>query len=222
MTGHNESREVLLDQFAHVARALGNAKRLLLVDVLSQGERSVEALARATSLGVTTTSVHLQALRQGGIVATRRAGTRVYYRLSSEDVARLYVSLHEVARVHLAGADRAIGDYLGHDDVEYVSREELLERMRTGSVLVLDVRPPEEFGAGHIDGAVSIPVDELRERLAEIPPGAEVVVYCRGRYCVYAHDAVRLLRDQGVAARRLEDGMLEWRLADLPVAVGAG
>lgn len=221
-SGHDHYKEALHDKFAQVAKALGNAKRLLLVDVLTQGERTVESLSRATGLGMTTTSAHLQALRHGGVVRTRREGTRTYYRLSGENVARLYIVLRDVARAHLAEVERAVVEYLGSDDTEHVARDELLRRVRAGEVIVLDVRPAEEYNAGHIEAAVSIPIDELHERLTELPGDVEVVVYCRGAYCAFANEAVRLLRARGIATRRLEDGMLEWRLAGLPVAAGSG
>lgn len=213
-------KEVLLEQFVQVAKALANAKRLMLVDVLAQGERSVEALARATGLGTTTASSHLQALRNGGFVTARREGTRTYYRLSGDDVVRLYAILRDVARVHLAEAERAAVDYLGTDEAEQVSREELLDRLGAGDAVVLDVRPAEEFALGHIAGAISIPIDELGERLAELPEDVEVIAYCRGAYCVFAHEAVRLLRSHGLIVFKLEDGMLEWRLAGMPVDTG--
>jgi rhodanese-related sulfurtransferase/DNA-binding HxlR family transcriptional regulator len=214
-------KEALHDTFAQVAKAMGNAKRLLLIDVLSQCERTVDSLARATGLGITTTSAHLQALRHSGLVASRREGTRIYYSLSGEDVAQLYVVLREVARAHHAEAELAVRDYLGQDDVEHIAREDLLQRLRAERVIVLDVRPAEEFASGHIDSAVSIPLDELRHRLAEFPDDCEVIVYCRGADCVLAYEAVRLLQESGISANRLEDGMLEWRLAGLPVTTGA-
>jgi len=210
----------LFDQVARVGKALGSGKRLELLDLLAQGERTVEALARAAGLGLTTASAHLQTLKQAGLVATRRDGTRIHYRLAGPDIADLYARLRDVAAGHLADVDAARQAYLGPgaDAAEVVDRAELLRRARAGDVVVLDVRPAEEYIAGHIPGAVSIPVDQLAERIAELPDGVELVAYCRGRFCVFAHDAVRLLTAHGRAARRLEDGMLEWRLAGLPVA----
>src|SRR6266511_1323427 len=207
----------LFDRVARVGKALGSGKRLELLDLLAQGERSVEALARAAGLGLTTASAHLQILKQAGLVATRRDGTRIHYRLADAEVADLYARLRDVAAAHLADVDAASRAYLGPSE-EGISRDELLRRARSGDVVVLDVRPVEEYAAGHIAGAVSIPVDELAERIAELPEGVEVVAYCRARFCVFAHDAVRLLATHGRPARRLEDGMLEWRLAGLPVA----
>jgi rhodanese-related sulfurtransferase/DNA-binding transcriptional ArsR family regulator len=210
----------LFDQIAWVGKALGSGKRLELLDLLAQGERPVEALARAAGLGLTTASAHLQTLKQAGLVATRRDGTRIHYRLAGPDIADLYARLRDVAAGRLANVEAARRAYLGPsaDVAEVVDRAELLRRARAGDVVVLDVRPADEYAAGHIPGSVSIPVDELAERMAELPDGVEVVAYCRGRFCVFAHDAVRLLTAHGRAARRLDDGMLEWRLAGLPVA----
>lgn len=209
----------LFDQIARVAKALANGKRLELLDLLAQGERTVEALARAAGLGVTTTSANLQSLKAAGIVATRREGSRIYYRLAGPDVADLYARLRDVAGGRLAEVAVARRAYLGPDlGVEPVGRAGLLERAQAGELVVLDVRPGEEYAAGHIPGAVSIPLDQLADRIAELPAELEVVAYCRGRFCVFAHDAVRLLTTRGRSARRLQDGMLEWRLAGLPVA----
>lgn len=217
--GESWRKAELLDQIARVAKALGNGKRLELIDLLAQGERTVDALAKAAGLGMTTASANLQSLKAAGIVATRREGTKVYYRLAGPDVADLYARLRDVAAEHLAEAEVARRAYLGEDvDVEEVGRHELLDRVQAGDVVVLDVRPSEEYAAGHIPGAVGIPLAELPARLAELPDGVEVVAYCRGRFCVFAHDAVRLLTAQGRAARRMRDGMLEWRAAGLPVA----
>jgi DNA-binding transcriptional ArsR family regulator/rhodanese-related sulfurtransferase len=209
----------LFDEVARVGKALGSGKRLEILDLLAQGERSVEALARAAGLGLTTVSAHLQTLRQAGLVATRRDGNRVHYRLAGPDVLDLYIRLREVAAARRADVDAARRDYLGPDaDSDAVDRDELLRRVRAGAAVALDVRPAEEYAAGHVPGAVSIPVDELAGRVAELPDGVEVVAYCRGRFCVFAHDAVRLLVAHGRPASRLRDGMLEWRLAGLPVA----
>jgi rhodanese-related sulfurtransferase len=215
--GERDAKTALFEQFARVGKALGSGKRLELLDLLAQGERAVDALARAAELGLSTASAHLQTLKQAGLVATRREGTKIYYRLAGVDVAALYALVRSVASQHLSDVETARTAYLG-PDTEHVTREELLERVRSGAVTVLDVRPAEEYAAGHIPGAVSIPLDELAERLADLPVDQEVVAYCRGAYCVLAHDAVRLLAAQGRPARRLADGMLEWRLADLPVA----
>lgn len=219
--GDRQAKERLFEQFAAVGKALANPKRLELLDLLAQGERSVEALAVAAGLGVTTCSANLQALRSAGLVTTRREKTRVIYALAGDDVAALLVDLRSVSQAHLAETERARVAYLGVDDVEQVSREELLRRAEAGDVVVLDVRPGEEYAAGHIPGAISIPVDELPTRLTELPADTDLVAYCRGAYCVFAHQAVRLLRDAGRPARRLADGLLEWRLAGLPVTSGA-
>jgi rhodanese-related sulfurtransferase len=210
----------LFDAIAVTGKALSSGKRLELLDLLAQGERSVDALARTAGLGLTTTSAHLQALRQAGLVATRRDGTRIFYRLAGQDVAALYALLQQVARDHQAAAGQVRTAYLGPDDTDQLTRQELLDRVRAGTATVIDVRPAEEYAAGHIPGAVSLPLDELKARLAELPDGAEIVAYCRGANCVLAHDAVRLLAARGRAAQRLTDGMLEWRLDGLPVAAG--
>jgi rhodanese-related sulfurtransferase/DNA-binding transcriptional ArsR family regulator len=211
----------LYEAFAASGKALANGKRLELLDLLAQGERTVEALARTAKLNLTTASAHLQALKQAGFVATRRDGVRIHYRLSGDDVGELLVLLRRVAKRHQAGVPAAVDSYLGRDDAEEVTNDQLRARMNDGDVVVLDVRPPEEYLAGHIPGAMSIPVDELAARINEIPENIEIVVYCRGEFCVLAYDAVRLLNARGRPAIRLNNGMLEWRLADLPVAAGA-
>jgi rhodanese-related sulfurtransferase/DNA-binding transcriptional ArsR family regulator len=215
--GNRDAKTALFEQFARVGKALASGKRLALVDLLAQGERTVEALARAAGLGVTTTSAHLQTLKQANLVATRREGTKIYYRLAGTDVTALYALVRTVANEHLPDVEAARAAYLG-PDTEQVTRTELLRRVESGKVTVLDVRPRAEYEAGHIPGAISIPVEELADRLADLPADQEIVAYCRGAYCVLAHDAVRLLTAAGRPARRLADGMLEWRLADLPVA----
>ncbi|MDQ6715321.1 MAG: metalloregulator ArsR/SmtB family transcription factor [Actinomycetota bacterium] len=214
----------LFDQLAVVGKAFSNARRLELVDLLSQGERTVESLAREAGIGVTTASAHLQVLKLSSLVRTRREGTRVYYRLAGEDVATLYSSLRTVALHHSADVERALNAYLGAGglgDVDEVTRDELRERLAAGSVVLLDVRPEQEFAAGHIPGARSVPFADLDAAIGSLAEDAEIVAYCRGAYCVLAHDAVRLLRAQGRQARRLEDGLLEWRLKGLPVEAGA-
>jgi rhodanese-related sulfurtransferase/DNA-binding transcriptional ArsR family regulator len=215
--GNRDRKTALFDQFARVGKALASGKRLELLDLLAQGERDVASLASAADLGVTTTSAHLQTLRQANLVVTRRDGTRVLYRLAGRDVADLYARLREVAQSHLPDVEAARIAYLGEDGGQPVTRDELEELAKTTDVTVLDVRPTEEYSAGHIPGAVSIPLDELADRLAELPDDGQVVAYCRGAYCVLAHDAVRLLRLHDRRVQRLADGMLEWRLAGLPV-----
>lgn len=217
--GDAAAKTALFEAFASVGKALASGKRLELVDLLAQGERSVEALAQAAGLGLTTTSSHLQVLRQAGLVTTRKQGTKVFYRLAGTDVAGLWAHLRQVAAAHLAEVERARVAYLGSDDAEQVTREELLIRVQAGEVTVVDVRPVAEYVAGHIPGAVSVPLDELADRLADLPADGQIVAYCRGAYCVMAHEAVRELTARGRRAARLADGMLEWRLAELPVAV---
>lgn len=216
--GNRDRKTMLFDQFARVGKALASGKRLELLDLLAQGERDVASLASAADLGVTTASAHLQTLRQANLVATRRDGTRILYRLAGRDVADLYARLREVAQSHLPDVEAARVAYLGGDGGQPVTRDELQELAKTSDVTVLDVRPTEEYAAGHIPGAVSIPLDELADRLAELPDDGQVVAYCRGAYCVLAHDAVRVLHLHGRPAQRLADGMLEWRLAGLPVS----
>ncbi|MCP3819425.1 metalloregulator ArsR/SmtB family transcription factor [Streptomyces sp. A3M-1-3] len=221
--GDPANKAALYDAFARTGKALSSGKRLELLDLLAQGERSVDALAKAAGLNLTTASAHLQTLKQAGLVATRRDGVRIHYRLAGDDVAALYALLRQVAHRHQAGVEPARTAYLGSVDVpeEEVGRKELLARAQAGEVVVLDVRPAEEYAAGHIPGALSIPVDQLADRIAELPDDAEIVAYCRGAYCVLAYDAVRLLNARGRRAVRLTDGMLEWRLAELPVDAGA-
>jgi rhodanese-related sulfurtransferase/DNA-binding transcriptional ArsR family regulator len=216
-------RSALFDQLAVVGKAFASAKRLELIDLLSQGERTVDSLAREAGLGVSTASAHLQVLRISNLVRTRREGTRIYYSLAGQDVATLYASMQAVAREHSADVGRALDAYLGVSglgDVEEVTREELLQRLAAGDVLLLDVRPAEEYAAGHIPGAISVPFGEVAERMGSFDVDSDIVAYCRGAYCVLAHDAVRLLHDQGRDARRLQDGLLEWRLTGLPVEAG--
>ena len=216
-----EAKDALYEQFARLGRAFANPKRIELLDLLAQGERSVEALAEGTGMGVTNTSNHLQVLRQACLVATRKEGTRVLYRLADDQVLVFAVALRALARTRLAEVDRVVRDYfLARDSLETVSRDELMERVSRGDVIVLDVRPREEFVQGHIAGAVSVPLAELEEHLRDLRGDVEIVAYCRGPYCVLAPQAVELLRRHDFRARRLEDGMPEWRLAGLPVAAG--
>jgi rhodanese-related sulfurtransferase/DNA-binding transcriptional ArsR family regulator len=215
--GNRDHKNALFDQFARVGKALASGKRLELLDLLAQGERDVASLAVAADLGLTTASAHLQTLRQANLVTTRRDGTRILYRLAGSDVAELFARLREVAQSHLPDVEAARATYLGANGGEPVTRDELRRLAKTTNLTVLDVRPAAEYAAGHIRGAVSIPLDELADRLAELPDGGQIVAYCRGAYCVLAHDAVRLLRAHGRDAVRLADGMLEWHLAGLPV-----
>jgi rhodanese-related sulfurtransferase/DNA-binding transcriptional ArsR family regulator len=212
----HDRKAALFDQLARVGKALASGKRLELLDLIAQAERPVEALATEAGLRLTTASAHLQTLKRAGLVTTRRDGTRVFYQLAGDDVVDLYVRVRDVAAAHIADAAAARDAYLG-DETEIVSRGELLRRATAGEVMVLDVRPAEEYAAGHIPGAISIPVDQLADRLSELPTDVEVAAYCRGAFCVLADDAVRLLTAGGLQARRLDQGMLEWRLAGLPV-----
>ena len=216
--GNRDRKTELYDQFARVGKALASGKRLELLDLLAQGERDVASLAAAADLGLTTASAHLQTLRQANLVTTRRDGTRIVYRLAGRDVAELYARMRDVAQSHLPDVEAARVAYLGADGGEPVTRDQLQRLARRRGVTVLDVRPDEEYQAGHIPGAVGIPLRELADRLAELPDDGQIVAYCRGAYCVLAHDAVALLRSRGRRAQRLSDGMLEWRLAGLPVA----
>jgi rhodanese-related sulfurtransferase/DNA-binding transcriptional ArsR family regulator len=216
-----QAKDQLYEQFARTAKALANPKRIELLELLAQGERPVEALAQATGMGVTNTSAHLQVLRRAGLVATRKQATRVWYRLAAQQVAAFVVALRDLARSRLAEVDRVVADYfVARDALEPVSRTELLQRAGRGEVVILDVRPAEEFAAGHIPGALSVPLDQLDRALGRLPKGSPIVAYCRGPYCVLAPQAVQRLRAAGFDARRLADGMPEWRLAGLPVAVG--
>jgi DNA-binding transcriptional ArsR family regulator len=213
-------KDELFDAVAEVGRALGSGPRLAMMDLLAQGERSVEQLATAAGLSVANASRHLQVLRRAGLVASRREGQRVYYRPAGDDVLALWLSLREVAAERVGDVERAARAYLG-DEVEAIGRAELVSRLGSGDVMVIDVRPRVEFFAGHIQGARSVPLEELEAWLDELPDDAEVVAYCRGPYCVYAHKAVRRLRAGGRRARRLEDGWPEWRSAGLPQENGA-
>jgi rhodanese-related sulfurtransferase/DNA-binding HxlR family transcriptional regulator len=221
--GDRQAKDALYDAFAEVAKALASGRRAEIVDVLAQGERSVEDLADEISQSVANTSHHLRALARAGLVTTRRDGTRIFYALASEHVSRLWAAMRDVAAEHIAGIERLAEAYLGdREALEAISREELTGRLRRGDLVVLDVRPETEYRAGHIAGARSLPHTELRRRLRGVPKDAEVVAYCRGPYCVYADDAVRELRRRGYRARRLQDGFPEWKGAGLPVATGEG
>jgi rhodanese-related sulfurtransferase len=191
-----------------------------LLEILAQGDRSVEVLARHSGLSVANTSHHLQALREARLVEARKEGLFVYYRLTSPEVFRVVQMIRELGEQHIAEVDRIMRSYFGQrDELEPVSRRELLERSKTGTVIVLDVRPAEEYRAGHIPGAMSVPVDQLEQRLADLPPDKEIVAYCRGPYCVMSYNAVEALRAQGRHARRLVDGFPEWRAEGLPIEV---
>jgi rhodanese-related sulfurtransferase len=214
-------KDALFAEFATVGKVLGNPKRLELLDVLSQGPRSVESLADAAALGISTCSAHLQTLREAGLVESRRDGKRIYYSLAGPDVIGLWDHLRRVAQAHRPHTELARRAYLGPEDTAAVDTDELLRRLGTSDVVILDVRPEPEYAAGHLPGAIHIPLEELAERIGELPRNHEIVAYCRGQYCVLAHDAVRLLNAEGLEASRATDGVLEWRLAGLPIEVGA-
>jgi rhodanese-related sulfurtransferase/DNA-binding transcriptional ArsR family regulator len=217
MSTHSPKKAVF-EQLARIGNVLSNSARLEFLELLGQRERSVDELARMTGTSVANTSQHLQKLRQAGMVSARKEGLFVYYRLAGDDVVRLLSALSAAGEAYLAEIDRLVRTYFAaKDDLEPVPAKELLARARNGLVTVLDVRPPEEFAAGHVPGAVNIPVHELEKRLGELPKRKEVVAYCRGPYCLMSYDAVALLRRKGLKARRLEDGLPEWRVAGLPV-----
>lgn len=216
-----EAKAALFAEFAAVGKALGNASRLELLDLMAQGARSVEDLAATADLGISTCSAHLQTLREAGLVRTRREGKRVYYSLAGVDVAGLWDLLRRVALAHRPHTELARAAYLGPEDTEAVDTDELLARIHDGDVTVLDVRPAPEYDDGHLPGAVHIPLEELADRLAELPSDQEVVAYCRGRFCVLGHDAVRLLNARGYRAARATEGAIEWRIAGLLEPGGA-
>ena len=219
--GDRAAKDALFEGFAEVAKALASGRRAEIVDVLAQGERSVEDVADQIGQSVANTSHHLRALARAGLLTTRRDGTRIYYALASARVEDLWASVRDVAEAHVAGLERLAAAYLGdRDGIDLVDRAELADRLETGAVVVLDVRPPAEYDAGHVAGARSVPLGELRKHLEALPTDADVIAYCRGAYCVYADDAVRELRKRGFRASRLEDGFPEWKRAGLPVAVG--
>jgi rhodanese-related sulfurtransferase len=219
MSKRGAAKTALYDALAESAKALANGRRAELVDVLAQGERSVEELADEIDQTVANTSQHLQRLLRSGLVESRREGTRIYYSLSSAVVGDLWRTMRRAAQEHVAGLEQLAADYLGdRSSLRTITRDELRARLRDGDVVVLDVRPEAEYTAGHIRGAISIPLRDLKSRLGDIPDGADVVAYCRGPYCVYADEAVRMLNRLGVAATRLEDGYPEWAEARLPGA----
>lgn len=217
--GDRAAKTALFDEFARAAKALASGRRIELVDVLANGERTVEALASEVGLSVANTSQHLQVLRQAGLVTARREGTSVHYRLAAPEVFQLWQALRTMAAGRLAEVERLASAYLGaRDQLEPVTRQELARRLQDGDhLVVLDVRPVAEHAAGHLPGAVSIPVDELRRRLSELPGDREIVAYCRGPYCAFAHEAVAVLREAGFQARRLQDGFPEWQAAGLAI-----
>jgi len=214
------AKAALFDALASVAQALGSGRRAEIVDVLAQGERSVDEIAGEISQSVANTSQHLQVLARAGLLRSRRDGTRIYYRLASERVSELWAVTRDVAVRHVAEVSVLADDYLGERDaIEQLSAEELNERLARGDVIVLDVRPEPEYRAGHIAGARSAPLEALES--LKLPKRREIVAYCRGPYCIYADDAVRLLRERGLKARRLDVGYPEWHRAGLPVEIAS-
>lgn len=214
-------KDALYEQLARVGRALAAPRRLELVDLLSQAPRTVEALATQTGMSVANTSQHLQVLRAAGLVEAEKAGPYVTYRLASDDVALFAVQLRRLAETRLADMERVKRQFFATtDDLDPVRGRELLARVRRGEVVLLDVRPTEEYEAGHLPGAISIPHDTLKRRLDELPKARQVVAYCRGPYCVFAGQAVKLLRARGFDATRIEDGVADWRARGLPVERG--
>jgi rhodanese-related sulfurtransferase len=213
MADDRGSKEALFDAIAVMGKAFASPRRLELLDLLAQGPRSVDELASASGQSSANASQHLQALHAAGLVTRRREGLRVLYGLAGDDVLALWLALRTASAEHLAEVSRAARDYLG-PEVEGIDRKELVARLDRGDVILVDVRPELEYRAGHIDGARSIPLDELEQRLAELPADAEVVAYCRGPFCAFANEAVRRLRAAGRPARRLDDGWPEWRLAE--------
>ena len=221
--GDRVAKDALFDSLAGVAKALGSGRRAELVDVLAQGERSVEELAGELDQSVANTSHHLQVLLRHGIVGSRRDGNRIYYALASSRVEGLWAAVRDVAGAHVAELDELASAYLGdRSTLDVVTRDQLTRRLRDGDVVVLDVRPEAEYRAGHLTDAVSLPAAELTRRLREVPKDRDVVAYCRGPYCVYADDAVRALLRRGYRAARLEDGYPEWVAAGLPVEAAHG
>lgn len=215
-------KQALYEQFAQVAKAFGNPQRLELVEHLAQGPRSVEALAAKLSLPVANVSQHLQAMRRAGLVSSEREGKFVNYRLADDGVLDAFAAIRSVAERHSAEVERVVrGWFDRRDDMEPISREELAARMVDGAVTVIDVRPPDEYALGHLPGAINIPLSQIEARAEEFQPGREVVAYCRGPWCVLSFEAVAALRRKGLPARRLEDGLPEWKAAGLSFEVSA-
>lgn len=214
-------KRILFEQFAAVAKAVAHPLRLEILEQLAQGERSVEVVASRVRISVANASQHLQQMRRAGLVAPRRDGKFVFYRLADQSVLELLASVRRIAEARSAEVERVVRGYFDdRDALEAVSRRELLDRLQAGIVTVLDVRPEDEFALGHLPGAINLPLAELERRLAELDPGREIVAYCRGPYCVLSYEAVARLRARGFSVRRLEDGLPEWRAAGLPVEVG--
>lgn len=222
MPSSESPKRQLFRQFAAIAKAIAHEHRLELLEALAQGERSVEILANRTGLSIANASQHLQQLRRAGLIASRRDGKFIFYRLSGADVLDVVAALARLGERHVAEVERIVRSYFHtRDEMEPVSRRELLARMKKGDVQVLDVRPADEFALGHVRGAISVPLEQLKKRLAALDPKKEVVAYCRGAYCVLSFEVVAELRRRGFNARRLEDGLPEWRAAGMPVDAGA-
>lgn len=217
MGGTNGRKAALFDSIAVMGKAFASPRRLELLDLLAQGPRNVDELARTSKQSVANTSQHLQALHGAGLVTREREGTRVRYELAGDGVLRLWLALRDTSAARLAEVERSAREYLG-EEVDGIDRDELLARLRRRDVVLVDVRPHDEFDAGHIEGAWSIPLDELEQHLDELPSDREVIAYCRGPFCVMAHEAVHRLRAAGLPARRLEEGWPEWHLAELEEA----
>jgi ArsR family transcriptional regulator len=215
-------KQALFAQFAAIAKTLGHGHRLELLEQLAQGERTVEVLAQRTGLSVANASQHLQHLRRAGLLKSRRQGKFVYYTLADDGILDVLTALRRIAERNVAEVERVVRSYFNKlDDLEPITRKQLLKLIREGAVTVLDVRPPDEFALGHVPGAVNIPLRALKERLTEINPDREIVAYCRGEYCVLSFEAVALLRARGFKVRRLEEGLPEWRAAGLPIKTGS-
>ena len=219
---HREFKDRLYGQFARIGKALSSPRRLEILELLAQGERTVDSLANEVGLSLANTSQHLQALRQAALVESRKDGVYVSYRLADPAIFELCTTIRTVAERRLADLERLVREHFGdRSDAEPVEMDELVKRARSADVVILDTRPASEYAAGHIAGAISVPVDELQRRLRQLPKSKEYVAYCRGRYCVYADRAVEILRAHGRRARRLLDGLPEWRAAGLPVEADA-
>ena len=217
MSGDRRAKTALFEAIAVMGKAFASPRRLELLDLLAQGPRTVDQLAKASKQSVANASQHLQSLHAAGLVSREREGNSVHYALAGEDVLELWLALRDTSAERLAEVERSAREYLG-EEVEGIGRDELLKRMRRRDVVVIDVRPSDEFEAGHIEGARSIPIGELEQRLDELPRGREVIAYCRGPFCVMAHDAVRQLHEEGRKARRLDEGWPEWHLRELEEA----
>jgi rhodanese-related sulfurtransferase/DNA-binding transcriptional ArsR family regulator len=213
-----EAKDLLYAQFSRLGKAVSNPKRIELLELLAQTERSVDELAAASGMDFANTSAQLQVLSRARLVEGQRQGKRVIYRLADESVTRFLAALRELSRARLAEVEQVARDYFeARDHLEPLGSADLMRRLKDPATLVIDVRPAEEYAAGHIPGALSVPLSELKVRIAELPPAAEIVAYCRGPYCVLAPEAIEILHRAGLRARRLEDGFPEWRLAGLPV-----